>query len=379
MKKLAFLFWGIFLVTHLPAQPADYKGPAKVYVKSFYRELNHVQANGLGSSSVKNMERAMASVKEKDPAYNTADMEAAIKAWKEKEAQNNLAVIAEDQKKKDKMKAQHDAAWGKINADKLLEYLFRQNHIVGSPNSDELLALINEYKAKTTELMAMDFGERNRSNNSLKMIFATLDSEIPGMANGKGVVKQAKPADNSKMTGDAGVERVKKFFYLIQIDQVKWDAARKLFPQETNYEMMYQKYAAETAKYGSVEDLQKNIEKNNAEETKSRRLPAAVMKNAGAEKMMMEAFDKMYKANYKGSAIKAVILQSDWHSVRNELTSVITGRQRQFAVVYKGTDGKCYLVQSVYLYQEFNGSQYANTIARYASPSGSEILCENVQ
>ena len=167
-------------------------------------------------------------------------------------------------------------------------------------------------------------------------------------------------------------------YYLAKYHQLYWAAAQKIFPEETDYADEYQKITALVNANGSLEDLKAGRQKNNEEETKNRKLPTAVMKDAAAEKMMMDAFNKVYKTDYKGTATKAIILQSDWHSVRNELTSIITGRQRQFAIVYKGNDNKCYLVKSIYLYQEYNGSNYTNTIARYAESPG-EMLCENVK
>ena len=140
---------------------------------------------------------------------------------------------------------------------------------------------------------------------------------------------------------------------------------------------MYTKINAAVQKIGSLDKLGSKAAANNAEQIKNTLLPTAVMKDAVAEKMMVDAFNKRYTAEYKGTAIKAIILQSDWHTVRNELTSIITGRQRQFAIVYKGTDGKCNLIKSIYLYQEYNGSTYTNTSAAYAQGSY-EMLCENV-
>ena len=175
-----------------------------------------------------------------------------------------------------------------------------------------------------------------------------------------------------------GTDWVEGTYYTLQYHQSFWDAAQKVYPQETDFVAMYQKVTAMVNNLGSMDVMKTKGTAANAEAVKNRKLPPAVMKDANAEKMIVDAFNRVYSSDYKGTAIKGIILQSEWHPVKNELTGVILGRQRQFAIVYKGTDGKCYLVNSIYLYQEYNGSGYANTTAKYAANSGTEMLCSNV-
>ncbi len=94
--------------------------------------------------------------------------------------------------------------------------------------------------------------------------------------------------------------------------------------------------------------------------------------------MFVDSFNKRYSSEYKGNAIRAIMLQSDWQTERNSLTGLVTGRVRQGAIVYKGNDGKCYLVSIMHVYQEYISGTFQNEKAVYAQ-DGQEMLCENVK
>ncbi len=400
MKTIKQLIVIIIMTTNLNsfAQDDNYKGPAKMEVKTFWRQAEMFK-NGKGTASnLNNMERALATIKEKDPAYATLSMEEELSNCKKKVDQEKVDKTKEDEQVKEDIKTQNNsnletkgkfntgfaksnkASWDKINSDKLFNYLFVQSHTTGSPKSEKLLAALNEYNSKATELLAMDFGARDRTNTGLKSIFDNLDSKVSGSKNGKGVeVKEETSEDETEIVGDASEERVKCFFYHKQLTQAKWDAARKLFPNEANYEMMYQKKTAEISKYGSVEDLKKNIEKNNLEAVKNRKLPQPATSDPTMEKIFIETFNKNMSAEFKGTAYKAILMQKDWGTIRHEITGIVLGRKRQAAIVYKGTDGKCYLKTGIIIEQEYVSGSFQNTKIFDARYSGGEMLCENAK
>jgi hypothetical protein len=168
-------------------------------------------------------------------------------------------------------------------------------------------------------------------------------------------------------------------FYIAKSNQLYWDAAVKIFPEETSYEDQYKIITDLVNNNGSLEDMKAGMNKNNIEQIKNRKLPAAIVKDAAIEKLFIDAFNSRYKDEFKGTAIKAVVLQSDWQTKRHEVSGIITGRVREGAIAYKGTNGKCYLIKSYYIHQEYIGTVFKNTSSVYVVHSGNEMLCENVK
>lgn len=84
MKKIIISILCFLILTNTIAQDPGYTGPAKVYVKSFWNQIEKLKAGTGTASTITNAERAIKSIKETDKAYNTAEMEATIKPWKEK-------------------------------------------------------------------------------------------------------------------------------------------------------------------------------------------------------------------------------------------------------------------------------------------------------
>jgi hypothetical protein len=84
MKQTLIIILCFFILINATAQDASYTGPAKIYVRSFWTQIEKLKAGTGTASTVSNAERAIKNIKETDKAYNTADMEAAIKPWKEK-------------------------------------------------------------------------------------------------------------------------------------------------------------------------------------------------------------------------------------------------------------------------------------------------------
>ncbi len=113
MKKMFILTVSLLFVINLMAQDDSYAGPAKIYVRSFWGQVQKLKDGKGTSSSVTNLERAMASVKEKDPAYNTAAMEAETKKWKDEQTARQNAADAESSKA-DEERTYFKNVWAKL-------------------------------------------------------------------------------------------------------------------------------------------------------------------------------------------------------------------------------------------------------------------------
>ena len=97
------------------------------------------------------------------------------------------------------------------------------------------------------------------------------------------------------------------------------------------------------------------------------------------EKVLIDGFNKTFST--KGAiALKAVLTQDGWTTLRNPLTSVIVGRERSARVAYKDSDGKCYLLEDyVFIHEEYIGGSFTNVKAVYNGLFGLEMLCENIK
>ena len=82
MKTLSLIAAAFLFTITTFAQDANYKGPAKVEVQSFWRQAE-IFKNGKGSeTNLGNMKRSLDNLKQKDPAYNTGGMEIEFNKWK---------------------------------------------------------------------------------------------------------------------------------------------------------------------------------------------------------------------------------------------------------------------------------------------------------
>lgn len=85
------------------AVPDDsYNGPAKSQLKSFWSQLEKLRSGTGTATTITNAERMIQLIKEKDPSYNTASLEAEVKPWKEKAAKETAS--ANDAKSKEEEK-----------------------------------------------------------------------------------------------------------------------------------------------------------------------------------------------------------------------------------------------------------------------------------
>ena len=170
----------------------------------------------------------------------------------------------------------------------------------------------------------------------------------------------------------------KNVYYEMQAEQIYWNAAQQTFPDEPVFAEAYKSVSNLAKKYGSLDKIAGQNKINNADKIKSQVLPQAMIKDPALEKLFIDAFNKRYATEYKGTAIKAIMIQSDWQTERNKISGIVTGRIRQGAIVYKTSEGKCFLVSIVHVYQDYIGNSFQNAKAVYAQ-DGQEMLCENVK
>ncbi len=362
---------------NLFAQDASYKGPAKMDVSTFWRQAEIVKKGNATSSTLSNLEKAMANIKQKDPAYNTSSMDEIIQTCKEKVNKDKEAETGKKEKHLANMDASRNETQDKLKIKKMFDGVFDIGGFsFGDVNKAQ--AENDAYKKEVDDLLAMKaereayIAEMKKGNDYEKFVGKM---KIGYDRNFETFIEKVDKI-MAQSTGDGS--NWKNAYYEMQAEQIRWDAAQKVFPDEPKFAEVYKKITAKVNQYGSLEKIAGKNKENNIEKIKNTKLPVAVIKDATLEKMFVDAFNETYSAEYKGTAIKAILLHSDWEIERHAISGVIVDRKRVGAIVYKGTDGKCYLISLIYLYQDYISGSFQNTKAGFAQ-SGQEMLCENVK
>jgi hypothetical protein len=372
MKKIFQLVVTISFYATINAQDANYKGPAKSYVNSFWQmakiagelaEKGSVSA----TSRMDNMDKTIGIIKEKDPAYITSKMTEEVNRLREllrlkagtyqKEQQQ---IFAQKEKEQQDSKSREKLDWEnqkKIAA--LLEYLFGRNN----DNLD-----IEEMKAKTNELLALDRSGYTKFEIWIKRLKQKAEEAAIRYPKQEAICKQ-----------ETRQVEAKKWYRVFQSYQSYWEAAQKIFPEEEGFKKIDSLITNILNGLGTEDNLLALVAKNYEQKVKNTRLPGAKVQDAALEKLFMDAYDKMYSESHKGKAIKAIIVSDDWQIQRNEITGVVTGRFRKGAIVYKNAEGQCRLVEEFFIQQEYVGNAFTGTKSVYAVGKGQEMLCENVK
>jgi hypothetical protein len=352
---------------------SGYTGPAAKQVAYFWQYAMKITDNtGEGdlNHSINEMEYALKATKEKDPAYDASEMEARLKKIKDDIKAKKLAEVrqtgGDKRSSRPVEKESNDPAV-------LLEKLVIDNNISVGSTSDlpQAPAKIEAYKAKLTKLLSMDYTDAliKEGRNAKAHISSSIANTERELDKIEGTLKDGR--DKSDM---------EYRYYTIQFHLAYWDAAQKIFPEESSYANMYKKTNTAVARLGSLEQLYVKAEANRIEHIKNTKLPAPAVKDANLEKVLTNGFNKLYGAAHNVNALKAVLTQNGWTTLRNSLTGIVVGRERSAKLAYKGSDGKCYLLPDyVFIREDYVGSSFINTLAVFNGLDGEEMLCENVK
>lgn len=353
----------------------SYAGPAKNNVESFWqngsKSPENMSENEL-NVAIGNMQNSLNRTKEKDPAYNVAEMEKTLEKFK---SQRKELQVAEANKYTGyKVKDSQKPSSISNDPGKLFEDLFENENLqagAGMVTGEKLKSRMEQYNAKANKLISMDYSDAKIKHNRMSK----------GTINGMKMKTEKEINDVDVMLGKfRDKEAMEVGYYTIQFHLAYWDAAQKVFSEEGSYKEMYEKVKATADKMGSLESMKGKADANNTQYIKDTKLPAPVVKDAKLEKILTDGFNKKFSSQFKVNALKAVLTQDGWTTLRNPITSVITGRERSAKIAYKGEDGKCYvLIDYVFIHEEYIGGAFTNTKAVYNGLDGKEMLCENVK
>jgi hypothetical protein len=361
MKSLLLLVSLFCAVVSSHAQDFIYEGPAKPAVRSFWINAMGIPKTQKYTEGVAVLEAKLKEVKEKDPAYKTDKMEAEIAKWKAK-----TGTVTEQPKEDFSNLNPTQKA---IKADKLLRSLF--DEVVISVSTSTLPTIqfkFDDYNKLLQQYISLNTKPKESDIKRTKIIIEKHLYQTNGDIT---KIEAVKEYGTTSETAEAN-------YYLAKYNQLYWDAAVKIFPEEVSFADEQKVVTDFVNKYGSLEDLKAGMSKNNAEKIKNTKLPASSVKDTKLEKIVTDGFNNAYGT--KATALKAVLVQNGWTTLRNNISGVVTGRERTAKLAYKAKDGKCYLLDDyIFIREDYIGSSFTNTKAVFNGLFGQEMLCENVK
>jgi hypothetical protein len=348
--------------------PAGYNGPAKTFVNDYYKAASEAKEKITArsfygaQSKIRQMENALSSIKIKDLNYNSAALDTEISNFKasiETEKYNQIHEREEN----------NNAAQNAGKADELLRQLFESTHIGFSTGDEPIMPIrVQDYKDKTQAYLTL--GTKGNVNN-LDYMKKLVDAHI--VETNQDIVRIDNLVDKGAGTNWAPIA-----YYTIQYNLAFWDAAQKVYPTETDFVDEYKKTAAFAAKIGSIDNMKAKGGAAELVVIKNRKLPVSNVKDTKLEKVLTDGFNNSFGA--KATALKAVLVQNGWTTLRNSISGIVTGRERSAKLAYKSKDGKCYLLEDyIFIREEYIGNSFTNTKAIFNGLFGQEMLCENVK
>lgn len=365
MKTLQLFIFSMLLTAAAMAQDFSYEGPARSEVRSFWTNAMGIQRTQKYAEGVAILEAKLKEVKQKDPAYKTGQMEAEIAKWKNKTG----AVTGTEAPKEDFSNL--SPTQRSVKAGRLLRKLFDETHIgVDARDLPVIQFRFKEYTDMVQQYISLNTTPGAMDIKYIKKVIERHEYETN---------HDISSIEAAKAQGTTA-EAAELNYYLAKYNELYWEAAVKIFPEETAYASEYKTISGFVAKMGSLESQKAGMDKNNEEKIKSRKLPAPVTRDTRLEKMLTDGFNAKYGSTQKVAALKAVLTQDGWTTLRNSLTGAVIGRERSAKLAYKGSDGKCYLLPDyVFIHEEYIGSSFTNTRAVFNGLDGGEMLCENVK
>lgn len=348
--------------------PAGYNGPAKAFVSDYYKAADEAKEKITdrsyygAQSKIRQMENALSSIKIKDPNYNSAILDTEVSNFK-------ASIETEKYNQAHEREENNNAAQNAGKADELLRQLFESTHIGFSTGDEPVMPLrVQEYKDKTQAYLAL--GTKGTANQ-LEYMKKLVDHHI--VETNQDIVR----IDNLVDKG-AGTNWAEIAYYTIQYNLAFWDAAQKAYPTETDFSDEYKKTADFATKIGSIASMKAKGGAAELAAIKNRKLPESSVKDTKLEKILTDGFNNAFGT--KATALKAVLVQNGWTTLRNNISGVVTGRERSAKLAYKGKDGKCYLLDDyIFIREDYIGSSFTNTKAVFNGLFGKEMLCENVK
>jgi hypothetical protein len=282
-------------VVDTPSRPAatttfdeSYSGPAKVQLKSFWRQLDKLRAGDMGA--VNNAERMLGQVKEKDPSYNVSALEKEVAGYREA-VDKKAKAVNESAGNAKAERDYYDNVWrkmigvysrgntiepgvtGKVYYDRvqavnLADYQSKKGSAGDGSKKliesiEEMLTDYGEYLKRTdrlrwnvTEVMVKARGEANPQKKMQLLEQAKYECEAVLVLAPENASFKQKLEEVKKLLGNADAEAAKNYtsdFHKEQVGKIVWSAKPLVIGKEKEMSgLIRNEFKAGEAVFGTV-------------------------------------------------------------------------------------------------------------------------------
>ncbi len=308
---------------------------------------------------------------EAEPDYKNTKME---KALNDLEKKSEQAESAREKSIQDK----NDAVMLAVDLSQIIKILFTERDLYAySDNLSDAAQKNADYEKWLEKMQAIIKEINNKQPGKAEKYLAEAEQRVIDyyLKNNEDVVKNL--SDEINNTTDPTKARTNYISLLYR--KAYWQVVQKIYPKNSDFAKAYKISESTLKAFGSLEQINKNVDKNYLAMVNKRRLPDAVVKDPNLEIAFKNAFVTSCKAtNREYVFVKAIITSSDYIIIRNQNTGVVTQRARDGVIVFK-SNGKCYY-NDYRIYQEFVGNSFTGAQQGYFQESYiREINCTFIQ
>lgn len=363
--KTVILSTLILFAMSVSGQTNNYTGKAKTFVDKFWKYIDAIKKIEsenppdkirLCRVQAENASGQIDYIKKKDPAYDAASLEAMITPYLE-------AAAAAVNEKNDKIRAVGKNANKEGDGIAGIFMGTTTTEIRTTGNTDEDIANHKQqlitYNQKVERLIAAGVSGTGQYENYIRQ---------QSVAS----IKQIKIAEEQINKADSKLGMI-AYRELVGIETY-WAAATKVFTNVSEAGQVHNMASVALQKFGSEEQVALKIRKNYEEKIKNKKMPAAILVNAGLEAEFRKVFTNSFKDL---TIVKINIIAREWTVIRNEITGAILGRKHSAAIAVKTKEGNCALYY-FHIGQQYTGSGYGLS-AENARAFDGEITCENIK
>ncbi len=325
---------------------------AKILINAFEKQIKvankALEKNFFKTAEGKiaSLERSLASIKKKDPSYDTSSLEQKLNVLKEKCGVNKTETLTNRKEVRDNFDK-------KIEGQRVMgEFMSAQ--IVTQELADKVIAADKSFSSYST-----DVSQIVKSTEVVDRNLKRFKVNFSEGSHNETIENQYKDFNSRRLF---------------------WQTAATILPEESSVITASQKYNNFSKIIGSIKDVKAKSSTFNKEKLMNKKMPVAAINDAKLKSIFKTAFNNESKdTKYDRTLLKINITDRVWTIIKNKFTGAILGRKHFAAIVFKDNkNGECRLYINYHIYQQYNGSGF-NAFATGKSNMASEgFLCENI-
>jgi hypothetical protein len=325
---------------------------AKILVNAFEKQIE-VANKALDQNFFKtaegkigSLERSLESIKQKDPDFDTSNLEKQLADLKNRCGANKeetLTTRANEQ----------EQYYNNIKVNEKLDVITRTKSL-SEEEASELLAL---------DISTIDMSRYQRVVEEFSEM--TLSRDLPNI--------------KSLMDETPIVQEVLIHYNRFSNQKRYWQTVSKLIPNSDVIKSTYTQFETVDKELGGEAGVKAKAKAQYGEYLKNKTMPKAVSTDATAIAIIKNTYEEEgRKQGYNRTLIKINLLENDWTILTKKYSGVIVGRKRAAAIAFKDNNtGECSMYRFFEVYQQYNGSGYSGEEG--TSTTQELIHCENIK